>query len=320
MSSETDVLDRIRRDAARVATRARHVAIDADRLAAYATELATIEQPSTDPGRVRLPDDETTVAFVVTLDAINFGSGWFPHLNKPTGLSGYHTVASAWRELWQSRPPSLETLASIDAAWCAVLFDQLDSDEEAGELMALFAEALNQLARYVLDRFDGRVTALVEAAEHRAARLVTLLDECSFYSDIATHDGEPVAFYKRAQITAFDLYRAFDGRRFGRFEDLERVTMFADNLVPHVLRLDGVLSFDPQIVGRIERGNLLEPGSVEEVEIRACAVHAVELLVAELVAKGFETNSGTVDGILWERGGGRRYKASPRHRTRCVFY
>ena len=56
--------------------------------------------------------------------------------------------------------------------------------------------------------------------------------------------------------------------------------MFADNLVPHVLRLDGVLWFDPELVARIERGELIEHGSPEEVEIRACAVHAVELIVA----------------------------------------
>ncbi len=52
--------------------------------------------------------------------------------------------------------------------------------------------------------------------------------------------------------------------------------MFADNLVPHVLRLDGVLWFDPELVARIEHEELIEHGSPEEVEIRACAVHAVE--------------------------------------------
>ena len=56
--------------------------------------------------------------------------------------------------------------------------------------------------------------------------------------------------------------------------------MFADNLVPHVLRLDGILRFDPELVARIDREELIEHGSAEEVEIRACAVHAVELLVA----------------------------------------
>jgi len=41
-----------------------------------------------------------------------------------------------------------------------------------------------------------------------------------------------------------------------------------------------VLEFEPELVARIDREELLEHDSPEEVEIRACAVHAVELLVA----------------------------------------
>jgi hypothetical protein len=93
--------------------------------------------------------------------------------------------------------------------------------------------------------------------------------------------------------------------------------MFADNLVPHVLRLDGVLEFDPELVARIERQELIEPGSPEEVEIRACAVHAVELLVA---ASPGPCTAAEVDQGLWERGGQPRYKARPRHRCRTTAY
>ena len=93
--------------------------------------------------------------------------------------------------------------------------------------------------------------------------------------------------------------------------------MFADNLVPHVLRLDGVLSFDPALVERIEREELIEHGSPEEVEIRACALHAVELIVA---ARGGGTTAAEVDQVLWLRGGGPRYKSVPRHRSRCTAY
>ena len=48
--------------------------------------------------------------------------------------------------------------------------------------------------------------------------------------------GVPVPFLKRAQIAAADLAPR---RASSQFPDLERLTMFADNLVPHVLRLDG---------------------------------------------------------------------------------
>lgn len=95
--------------------------------------------------------------------------------------------------------------------------------------------------------------------------------------------------------------------------------MFADNLVPHVLRLDGILSFDPALVARIDRGELIDHGSPEEVEIRACALHAVELIVAAGGA-GSELCAAEIDQLLWLRGQGARCKAFPRHRSRCTAY
>ena len=91
--------------------------------------------------------------------------------------------------------------------------------------------------------------------------------------------------------------------------------MFADNLVPHVLRLDGVLRFDPALVARIEAEELIEHGSPEEVEIRACALHAVELIAADSGRFPAE-----IDEALWNRGQEPHYKASPRHRSRCTAY
>jgi hypothetical protein len=93
--------------------------------------------------------------------------------------------------------------------------------------------------------------------------------------------------------------------------------MFADNLVPHVLRLDGLLSFDPGLVERIERGEPIEHGSPEEIEIRACAVHAVELMIA---ARADGVTAAELDQLLWHRGQEPAYKAQPRHRSRCTAY
>ena len=88
-------------------------------------------------------------------------------------------------------------------------------------------------------------------------------------------------FYKRAQLTAADLAVAFGGEGWGCYRDLDRLTCFADNLVPHVLRCAQVLVYAPSLARRIDAGELLAAGSPEEVEIRAGAVHAVERWVAE---------------------------------------
>jgi hypothetical protein len=325
VSEPIDLSQRVRNDCARVAANSTMVRIDLDRLREYSKSIEPASgEPDTatlvDPGRIALRDTETTIGFVVSLDAINFGSGYFPHLRKRPGHSGYHTIAATWRELWENNPPTVAELIDFDQKRCIELFGQDDSDDVIAELMTSFADALRELAVVVATQFDNRFDALVSECDHSAVLMASLLANLDHYDDVATHNGERVALYKRAQITPFDLHRALGGQGLGRFDDLDRLTMFADNLVPHVLRLDGVLSFESALVEHIERNELIESGSPEEVEIRACAVHAVELLVAELNSRGVDTDAGTVDGILWERGAGESFKAVPRHRTRCVFY
>jgi Potential Queuosine, Q, salvage protein family len=117
-------------------------------------------------------------------------------------------------------------------------------------------------------------------------------------------------FYKRAQITASDLALA----GLAEFDDLDRLTIFADNLVPHVLRVDGVLRYEPELAAHIDAGKLLPAGPAER-EIRACAIHACELL-----SQRTGIAPRILDVTLWNRGQGPEYKAIPRHRTRSVFY
>ena len=50
-------------------------------------------------------------------------------------------------------------------------------------------------------------------------------------------------YYKRAQIAANDLHLA----GVVDYPDVDRLTVFADNLVPHVLRLDGVLHYSDEL-------------------------------------------------------------------------
>lgn len=333
-------LDRVRRTCRAVAERARYVRIDRKRIPAYAASLPIelAEHPEHDSDSHYLGHGDDTVAFFLTLDAINFGSGYFPHLRKrpspPCGrfvrregtMSGYFTIASSLNDRFRAHGAfSASELATLSAGDCTSIFGQDPENAPIQELMWLFSRALNDLGQYLMDRFDGSFMGLVATAQGAAGRLVELLIEMPFFADVAQYgdasgDGLEVAFFKRAQLAAADLALAFDGRGLGAFYDLDRLTIFADNVVPHVLRVDGLLQYEDALLASINREELVPSGARQEIEIRACALHAVELLAKELRGAGRDVTAMQLDYILWNRGRGRTYKSQPRHRTRTVYY
>ncbi len=297
--------DDVRTACAAVADRARHVRIVEEAVAAYAGTL-----PPTSPPAPDLPagaSDEDRAAFGIQLNAVNFGSGWFPTLRKPPGLSGFRTVEAG---LQAHGPWSAAALTRVDAAEAAATFGGQDPGHE---LMGLFARALRELGEHVRDEHGGSFLALARSGGGSAVALAERLGALPTWRDVSPYDGAEVPFFKRAQLAAADLHL----QGIAPAADVPALTLFADNLVPHVLRIDGVLAFDPGLVARIDREELLEHDSPEEVEIRACAVRAVELLVA---AHPDGTDATAVDNVLWHRGAAPRYKAHPRHRARTTAY
>jgi Potential Queuosine, Q, salvage protein family len=288
------LLDEVRTSCAEIAANARWVRIDLDRLGA----VGEAPPSELDPERHYLEGSTGDVAsYMLTLDSINFGSGWFPTLRKRPGCSGYFTVAWSLADRWREHGPwSPAELRHLDAATVAGVVGQ----EPDHELMGLYAQALRDLGLFLEDRTALDVVAEADGSAERLAE--TLAAGMPFFDD--------QGFWKRAQIAANDLALA----RVADFHDLDRLTIFADNLVPHVLRVDGVLRYDKRLAARIDAGELLPPGE-EEREIRACALHA-----CELIAERTGTPPRVLDMWLWNRGQAPRYKAIPRHRTRTVFY
>jgi hypothetical protein len=80
------------------------------------------------------------------------------------------------------------------------------------------------------------------------------------------------------------------------------------------------LIYEASLIAQIDAGKLIPAGSAAEVEIRACAVHAVELIRQQIRISGRRVTSSQLDNFLWNRGQQPQYKAIPRHRTRSVFY
>jgi hypothetical protein len=285
------------------------VRIGESEVEAYAADLSAEESSPPDPATELVDGErESRAAFAICLDAINFGSGWWPTIRKRPGHSGYFTVAAGLTERFRDAGPwSTAELRGLDPATIATVLGQ-DTDHP---LMADFATTLRDVGDHVEAEHAGRFEAVIDAAEGSAAALADLLASWRAFADVSDYEGRAVPFFKRAQIAAADV----DRMGIAAFDDVARLTAFADNLVPHVLRVDGVLRFDPALEARIAAGELLEHGSPEEVELRACAVQAVELLSAASPLSPAE-----IDSALWNRGRAPRYKFLPRPRSRNTAY
>jgi hypothetical protein len=334
------LLDEVRTSCAQIAAHAQWVRIEMDaladdallaKIAADAPDAASAEL---DPVRHYLEGQPADVAdYLLALDAINFGSGWFPTLRKrlDDGLpvSGYFTVAWGLTDYVRAHHATGGG-GALDGGWLRAV----DTGTIAGilgqrpdhELMSLYAQALRELGRFLGERraldlvaeCGGSAERLAEALAGRNGdagrtgdarwRRVSPGFGRSSTGGMAMFDDR--GFYKRAQLVAADLALA----GVASFTDLDRLTIFADNLVPHVLRCEGILVYDEQLAARIDAGELLPPGGPER-EIRACAVHACELISART---GIPPRM--LDHRLWNRGQAPEYKACPRHRCRTVFY
>jgi hypothetical protein len=306
LPSSMALTDDVRASCAQIASTARQVRIDPERLARYDAGApgGAVVAPGLDPERHFLEGPPESVAmYLLALSTVNFGSGWFPTLRKRTdprtgrSVSGYFTVAWALTDVFRTQGP-----------WSAEQLRRLRTDELAAalgqpadhELMALYAQALRDLGRFLGDR---TALGLVADAGGSAVALATTLA-----AGMALFDDR--GFYKRAQITPNDLHLA----GVAEFTDLDTLTIFADNLVPHVLRCDGVLVYSPELAAHIDAERLLPAGPAER-EIRGCALHACELIAARLSVTPRE-----LDLWLWNRGQAPEVKARPRHRCRTVYY
>jgi hypothetical protein len=320
----TTIFDEIRTRCGEVAEKARSVRIVHSAIPESARRLMAVspETPRLDTDSHYVGDPPQTVAFFLTLAAVNFGSGYFPYLHKRRGMSGYFTLATSLKERFEERGSmTAAELADVTAGKCAKIFGQDAAHPVIGELMQRYAAAWRDLGADLLEQYGGSFTQCIERAEHRAARLVEALSEEPFFRDVQEYQGTEIPFFKRSQLLASDLALALGGSGWGRFDDLDRLTLFADNLVPHVLRLEGILRYDPGLLNAIESEQLIAAGSPEEVEIRACSVHAVELLVQAAADESVRWTARDVDQLLWHRGQEARYKKrGKRHRTRTVFY
>ncbi|MBW2035320.1 MAG: queuosine salvage family protein [Deltaproteobacteria bacterium] len=235
----------------KVSQMSRHVRIDRQALGRFVRKLLAddIQVPRWAPCYHFCDGTEKTVAYLLVLDTINFcfwpppGKAKWEIEYQSERLSGYYALAASLKRAFESAAPV----------------------NNAGYLADL---SLDELV--LLEKYDGNACRLVEAAENSALKLVRLLAEnFSSFNDVSEYQGQKVFFYKRAQILTADLYGAFNGKKWGSFTDMDKITAFADYKLPQVLRHLGIMRYTESLTQKVDQELMLEAGCPEEIEIRA---------------------------------------------------
>ena len=116
--------------------------------------------------------------------------------------------------------------------------------------------SLHQVGLKLISKFDGKFENCVKTAEKSAEKLLQLIvEEFECFRDEATYNGERVQILKRAQILVGDIWACYRGKGLGEFDDLGKITMFADYRVPQVLVHFGAIEYSDELMASLKSGN-----------------------------------------------------------------
>ncbi len=267
---------------------------------------------------------ERTVNWILLLDGLNFC--FWAEKNQPRWTIDYkgEVLNGYWAEAASLTRAVEEGLPLWDAEYLSTISREAMAHIFRGsQTIPLFDERVahaREIGRVLLERYDGQFTQAIAQAGGSATKLALLLSrDFSSFDDVANYRTHTIRFFKRAQICAADLALAFKGQQWGALTDLEQLTAFADYKLPQVLRFYNVLEYHSTLAECINNQEMLEPGSEEEVEIRAATIWACELLRQAMLKKGHVMTASEIDQRLW-LAGQHAGEMRPYHRTRTIYY
>jgi len=186
-------------------------------------------------------------------------------------------------------------------------------------------EILNSVGRVLEKNYSGRFRNFVGSApprlyDHGRGLIERLASEFPRFNDVYEFEGHEVKMYKLAQLGVWTMYAVLHSTGGFRLEDPERLTAFADYIVPAALRVLGILTYSPELESSIRKYRTIPRGSQQEIEIRAHTIYATALLreeINKLRPRDHQIIIPQVDARLWTH-----YHTTfwPHHLTRTIMY
>ena len=184
---------------------------------------------------------------------------------------------------------------------------------------------LQEAGEILVDKYGGHFYNLFDKANGKlfnngggfVERLVN--DFPSYNDSCVAYDGiraRIVHFNKRAQLAAGMIYGRLQDKK--PFEDIDKLTVFADYELPKALREMKMLNYTKELREKVDNKIPIDAGSREELEIRAATIHAADKLIKE-IDSDYNVNALHVDYALWSVGRNGEIK-KPHHLTRTIWY
>src|ERR1700732_1090082 len=183
----------------------------------------------------------------------------------------------------------------------------------------------HQVGTVLAEKYNGRFHNFVKSCPPRlydngAGVIDRMVKEFPRFNDVSPYDGATIRIYKLPQLGTWFVYSAL--RKSGQFPlpDVDKMTAFADYIVPVALRLLGITSYSPELEHAINTYQMIPRDSRQEVEIRAHCIYATALLCEEvniLRPKEQQIIIPQIDARLWTH-----YHTTwwPHHLTRTIMY
>ena len=186
-------------------------------------------------------------------------------------------------------------------------------------------EVLHQVGAVLAGNYKGRFHNFIQSCSPRLydrgnGIIERLVKEFPRFNDVSVFDGHEIKFYKLAQLGLWMLYSTLHRSGKFRLDDPEKMSAFADYVVPVALRLLGITSYSKELESAIHSHQLIARDSTWEIEIRAHCLYATALLTEEinkLRGPNEQVIIPQIDARLWTH-----YHTTswPHHLTRTIMY
>ena len=184
---------------------------------------------------------------------------------------------------------------------------------------------LHQVGGLLAANYDGRFHKFVESCSPRLydngnGLIERMAKEFPRFNDVSRLDDREIRFYKLAQLGVWMLYATLHPVGKFRLDDSEKMTAFADYIVPLALRLHGITRYSDKLERAIQSRQLIPRDSRWEIEIRAHCIYATALLCEEvnkLRPPNRQVLIPQIDARFWTHF---HKTTSPHHLTQTIMY